>query len=338
MADQREKKTAEKPNIHPRNKHTGRYDLKRLKQEHIALKPFVFKNKYGNLTIDFFDPKAVKALNKAILLCDYNLEYWDIPDGFLCPPIPGRADYIHHIADILAKNNEGKFVKGDKITCLDIGVGANCVYPIIGEHSYGWSFIVSDIDKKAIEVAENIVKMNSNLNGKVKFRHQPKPEHIFSGILNTNEKVDFTICNPPFHATKAEAEAGTLRKLSNLKKKRVKKAELNFSGQGGELWTDGGEKRFVLNMINESAQFSQNSAWFSTLVSKQSNLGVFYDRLEKVGVTQHITTPMGQGNKMSRIIAWTFLSAPEMKIWANDRWIGEKKPKNTFINLIKEEI
>ncbi|MEP2240394.1 MAG: 23S rRNA (adenine(1618)-N(6))-methyltransferase RlmF [Maribacter sp.] len=323
MADQRRKDTAEKPSIHPRNKHTGRYDLKRLKQENPELKPFVAKNKYGNLTIDFFNPKAVKALNKAILLSDYDLEFWDIPDGFLCPPIPGRADYIHHIADILAKSNGGNRVKGEKITCLDIGVGANCVYPIIGNSSYGWSFIGSDIDKTAIEVAEKIVKMNSGLNGKVKFRHQPKPEHIFSGILNTNEKVDFTICNPPFHATKAEAEAGTLRKLSNLKKKRVKKAELNFSGQGGELWTDGGEKRFILNMINESAQFSKNSAWYSTLVSKQSNLGVFYDRLEKIGVVEHVTTPMAQGNKMSRIIAWTFLSTPEMVSWAKDRWISK---------------
>ncbi|MDF4201443.1 23S rRNA (adenine(1618)-N(6))-methyltransferase RlmF [Maribacter sp. SA7] len=323
MADQRRKDTAEKPSIHPRNKHTGRYDIKRLKQENPELKPFVAKNKYGNLTIDFFNPKAVKALNKAILLSDYDLEFWDIPDGFLCPPIPGRADYIHHIADILAESNGGKPVKGEKIICLDIGVGANCVYPIIGNSSYGWSFIGSDIDKIAIEAAEKIVKMNSGLNGKVKFRHQPKPEHIFSGILNTNEKVDFTICNPPFHATKAEAEAGTLRKLSNLKKKRVKKAELNFSGQGGELWTDGGEKRFILNMINESAQFSKNSAWYSTLVSKQSNLGVFYDRLEKIGVVKHVTTPMAQGNKMSRIIAWTFLSVPEMETWAKDRWISK---------------
>ncbi|MEP2280243.1 23S rRNA (adenine(1618)-N(6))-methyltransferase RlmF [Maribacter sp.] len=323
MADQRRKDTAEKPSIHPRNKHTGRYDLKRLKQENPELKPFVAKNKYDNLTIDFFNPKAVKALNKAILLSDYDLEFWDIPEGFLCPPIPGRADYIHHIADILAKSNGGNPVKGEKITCLDIGVGANCVYPIIGNSSYGWSFIGSDIDKTAIEAAEKIVKMNSGLNGKVKFRHQPKPEHIFSGILNTNEKVDFTICNPPFHATKAEAEAGTLRKLSNLKKKRVKKAELNFSGQGGELWTDGGEKRFILNMINESAQFSKNSAWYSTLVSKQSNLGVFYDRLEKIGVVEHVTTPMAQGNKMSRIIAWTFLSTLEMETWAKDRWISK---------------
>lgn len=320
MADPKKKEHLEKPNLHPRNKHTGRYDLRALRLVNPDLKEFVAKNKYGNLSIDFFNPKAVKALNKALLISHYGLDYWDIPDGFLCPPIPGRADYIHHIADILAESNDGAFVKGEQITCLDIGVGANCVYPIIGNSAYGWSFIATDIDSKGIEAAQKIVTSNPSLHGKVEFRLQQKPEHIFSGILNSNEKVDLTICNPPFHATQAEAEAGTLRKLSNLKKKRVKKAELNFSGQGGELWTDGGEKRFVLNMINESAQFPKNSAWYSTLVSKQSNLGSFYDRLEKVGVIKHKTTPMGQGNKLSRIIAWTFLTDIEMSDWANDRW------------------
>ncbi|WP_424003975.1 23S rRNA (adenine(1618)-N(6))-methyltransferase RlmF [Maribacter sp. IgM3_T14_3] len=323
MADTKKNEGAEKPTLHPRNKHTGRYDLKALKLINTDLKPFVEKNKYGNLTIDFFNPIAVKALNKAILISQYGLDFWDIPDGFLCPPIPGRADYIHHIADVLAASNNGKLVKGENITCLDIGVGANCVYPIIGNNTYGWSFIGTDIDPKALEAAQKIVTSNPSLHGKVEFRLQSKPEHIFSGVLNADEKVDLAICNPPFHATQAEAEAGTLRKLSNLKKKRVKKPELNFSGQGGELWTDGGEKRFVLNMINESAQYAKNCAWFSTLVSKQSNLRAFYDRLEKVGVIEHKTTPMGQGNKLSRIIAWTFLSTTEMETWSSDRWKAE---------------
>ena len=103
---------------------------------------------------------------------------------------------------------------------MDIGVGANCVYPIIGNSTYGWSFIGTDIDSKGIEAAQKIVTSNPSLHGKVEFRLQQKPEQIFSGILKVEEKVDFTICNPPFHATQAEAEAGTLRKLSNLKKKR----------------------------------------------------------------------------------------------------------------------
>ena len=325
MPDLKKKDGLKKPSLHPRNKHKGRYDLKALRLVNPELKEFVAKNKYGNLSIDFFNPKAVKALNKALLISQYGLDFWDIPDGFLCPPIPGRADYIHHIADVLADSNEGTIPKGTHIKCMDIGVGANCVYPIIGNNAYGWSFIASDIDSKATDVAQKIVTSNPSIHGKVEFRFQPKPEQIFLGILNVNEKVDLSICNPPFHSTQAEAEAGSLRKLSNLKKKRVKKPELNFGGQGGELWTDGGEKRFVLNMINESAQYSKNCAWFSTLVSKQSNLRAFYDRLEKIGAVNHKTIPMGQGNKMSRIVAWTFLTEKELNSWSFERWQKESE-------------
>lgn len=320
MPNPKEKEGLEKPSLHPRNKHFGRYDLKALRQVNPELKDHVAKNKYGNLSIDFFNPVAVKALNKALLISHYGLEFWDIPDGFLCPPIPGRADYIHHIADVLAASNGGVVPKGAHITCMDIGVGANCVYPIIGNNTYGWSFVATDIDPKGIEAAEKIVASNTSLVGKVTCRLQPKPEHIFSGIVGVEELFDLTICNPPFHATQAESEAGTLRKLSNLKKKRIKKPELNFGGQGGELWTDGGEKRFILNMINESAQFPKNCAWYSTLVSKQSNLRSFYDRLEKIGAVAHQTIPMGHGNKMSRIVAWTFLDKKEMEAWAMERW------------------
>lgn len=314
------KNSLEKPSLHPRNEHRGRYNLKLLSQVNPELKPFVLKNKYGTLSIDFFNPEAIKALNKALLFSNYNLIYWDIPDGFLCPPVPGRADYIHHIADLLATCNDANVPKGRQIKCLDIGVGANCVYPIIGNNAYGWYFIGADIDPNAIAVAYKIIISNPSLQDNVEFRLQAKPNQIFSGVLATTEVVDVCICNPPFHASKAEAEAGNLRKLTNLKKKRIKNPDLNFSGQGGELWTDGGEKRFVLNMINESAQYPKNCAWFSTLVSKQSNLRTFYDRLEKIGATIHKTIPMGQGNKISRIVAWTFLNEKEMKDWATARW------------------
>ncbi len=313
-------KKLEKPSLHPRNKHNGRYNLRELSMANPELKPFVAKNKYGNLSIDFFNPAAVKALNKGLLLSHYNLEYWDIPEGYLCPPIPGRTDYIHHIADILAESNHGIIPKGEKIKCLDVGVGANCVYPIIGNSTFGWSFTGSDIDEKALASAQNICDSNPSLKGKVELRLQPNTAHIFPGVLSPDEYFDLVICNPPFHATQAEAEAGTLRKLTNLKKKRIKNPQLNFGGKGGELWTDGGEKRFILNMINESAQFPKNCAWYSTLVSKQSNLKTFYDRLEKIGAVTHKTIMMGQGNKLSRIVAWTFLTQHEIEEWAEKRW------------------
>jgi 23S rRNA (adenine1618-N6)-methyltransferase len=282
---------------------------------------FVKPNKYGVNSVDFASPRAVRALNTALLKHYYGIAFWDFPEQNLCPPIPGRADYIHHIADLLQGSNYGIMPHGDKIICLDIGTGASCIYPIIGVVEYSWNFIATDVDLKAIDSAEAIILENKNLHGKVDCRLQKESKDVFYGILRKEDKVDITICNPPFHASAEEALKGTQRKVKNLSGEKKARPELNFSGVSNELICDGGEHRFIHNMIRESRNFGKNCYWFSTLVSKQPNLKGIYKSLEKNQAQQVKTIPMGTGNKSTRIVAWSFLSAEEQKLWRESRWV-----------------
>lgn len=313
-------KKKEKSRLHPRSKHRERYDFKQLISSFPKLAEFVRLNIHKDESIDFSNPEAVIALNKALLKHFYGIDNWDIPPNYLCPPIPGRADYIHHIADLLRSYNYGKIPMGDKIKCLDIGVGANCIYPIIGNTEYGWSFIGSDIDPVAIESASKIIKLNPILKGKIKLMLQDNPKDFFYSVIKKDELIDFSICNPPFHASLADAQSGTLRKLKNLNQKIPSKTILNFGGQNSELWCEGGEKRFIGKMIRESKKFATSCFWFSTLVSKQSNLKSAYEALKRMEAVKEITIPMGQGNKTSRIVAWTFLTKEQQKQWKETRW------------------
>lgn len=313
-----------KARLHPRNKHRERYDFKLLIDSCPELTQFVKMNIYEDESIDFSDPVAVKMLNKSLLKHYYDIDEWNIPQDYLCPPIPGRADYIHHIADLLRTYNYGKIPTGNKIKALDIGVGANCVYPIIGNKEYGWSFIGSDIDPVAIENGNRIIELNSKLKVFIDLRLQNNPKDCFYGIIQKDELVDITFCNPPFHASLAEAQAGTLRKLSNLTHEKISKPVLNFGGKNNELWCEGGEEKFVREMIRESKKFDISCFWFSTLISKQSNLKSAYKALEKAEAIEVKTIPMGQGNKTSRILAWTFLSKKQQNKWRNTRWKEEK--------------
>lgn len=315
-----EKNQQEKTRLHPRNKNRERYDLDALTTSNPELKNYILPNKFGTESIDFSNPNAVKLLNKAILNHYYSIKNWEFPDENLCPPIPGRADYIHHMADLLGENNFGTIPVGDKITCLDVGLGASCIYPIIGVTEYDWKFIGSDINPKSIVSAQHIVNANLSIKDKVECRLQKNPKDVFRGIIGKEEKVDLTICNPPFHASIEEAKKGTRRKIKNLSGKKVKTPELNFAGISDELICDGGEYEFIQNMIRESEKLSKNCYWFSTLVSKQSNLKRVYKLLEKSEAHQVKTTPMGTGNKSSRIVAWTFLSSEEQKEWRETRW------------------
>jgi len=308
-----------KSNLHPRNKHLSRYDLQTLSKSHPPLSSFIKINKYNDESIDFFDPIAVKMLNTSLLIHYYNIEYWDVPEGYLCPPIPGRADYIHYMADLLSKVS-GDNPKNEKINCLDIGTGANCIYPIIGSQEYGWKFIGSEIDSIAVEAAESIISKNKVLKGKIKIKKQNDPTKIFETLIDSKEKFDLTICNPPFHASAKEAETASLRKLRNLKGKNVKKVKLNFGGQNQELWCPGGESKFVIDMIYQSKKFRNHVLWFSSLVSKESNLEGIYKTFRKLEPKEVHTIPMGQGNKKSRIVAWTFHNKNQQKAWAYKKW------------------
>ncbi len=317
MQPQKRKHPEEKSSLHPRNKHRLRYNFKELIRVDSDLKAFVKANNFGDQSIDFFDPKAVKALNKGLLRLHYNINYWDIPNGYLCPPIPGRADYIHNIADLVCDNTKGEIPKN--IKCLDIGVGANCVYPIIGVASYGWAFIGADIDEKAVASALKIVESNPFLENNVRIKHQSSSRDFFKNVIDAGEKIDVSICNPPFHESLADAQKGSRRKLKNLKGEKSVTPKLNFGGQSNELWCDGGEERFVKNMIYQSRNYSKQCLWFSSLISKESNVRKMKKVLQKVDVLAVKVIPMGQGNKKSRILAWSFLTDKEQKSWKQKR-------------------
>lgn len=320
MLQKKKEYPKEKSKLHPRNKNRERYDFKQLIECCPELAQFVTLNIYNDESIDFADPEPVKTLNKALLQFNYGIVGWDIPENYLCPPIPGRADYIHHMADFLCRNNYGKIPTGPKIKCLDIGIGASCIYPIIGTKEYDWSFIGSDIDPIAIESANHIIVSNPSLKGKIECKLQTNPKDFFYGIIRKDELIDLSICNPPFHASVQEAQAGTLRKINNLNSEKTPEPILNFGGQNHELWCDGGEEKFVRNMILQSKKFSSNCFCFSTLISKESNLKGVYQTLEQAKAFGMETIPMGQGNKISRIVAWTFLSTEEQNTWKNTRW------------------
>lgn len=291
--------------MHPRNKHQGQYDLKQLVKINPELKSFLIQNKYDKETVDFANPEAVRALNSALLNKYYQVTSWSLPASYLCPPIPGRVDYIHHVADLLAECNKGEVPQGESVRCLDVGVGASCIYPILGAQEYGWSFVGSDIDSKALDFAKNNIVSNPSLNGIFEFRMQHNAKHVFNGVIRKDDKFDVSICNPPFHRSKAEANKAASKKTSNLRKggKKV----LNFGGQANELWCRGGELTFIKTMIVESKEHKSSCIWFTTLVSKESNLGLLKETLGIVGAKEVRIIPMGQGNKISRILAWTFL-------------------------------
>ncbi len=322
MKEQKDNKDGTKTNLHPRNKNREKYDLKGLVASVPELKKHIKLNQFGNESIDFSNPVAVRLLNKAILHFYYQIEYWEFPKQNLCPPIPGRAEYIHAIADVLKASNRGMLPKGNNITCLDIGTGASCIYPILGISAYDWKFIASDINQDSLTHARKNIESNHNLRGKVQFRFQEDVQNIFNGILTKEDTIDISICNPPFHSSIEEMTKGNKRKLSNLSGRKKGKTKLNFSGIDTELVYEGGEFEFIKKIIQESKYYGNSIHWFSSLVSRESNLKRLIRILNKEKPTKFSTINIKTGNKLSRILIWTFLSSKERDKWRTKRWNG----------------
>ncbi|WP_175624000.1 23S rRNA (adenine(1618)-N(6))-methyltransferase RlmF [Pseudocolwellia agarivorans] len=316
------KQTASKNKLHPRNKHKSNYDFDLLCSLIPELKPYVFINQYNNQTIDFSNNQAVLLLNKSLLIANYGLSFWDIPSGSLCPPIPGRADYIHYLADLLKETNNNKIPHKEVINVLDIGTGANCIYPIIGASQYNWKFVGTDVNDPSITSAKNIVQQNNALFEKVEIRKQLSTHSIFSGVIKENEKFDLTLCNPPFHSSEKEATKGSQRKWNNLNKnkKPISNSQLNFGGTSNELWCQGGEMSFIHKMIKESRLFSSQILWFTCLVSKKEHIRPLQLTLKKANCVQVKVVKMEQGHKTNRFIAWSFLSPEQVNQWRDDRF------------------
>ncbi len=279
--------------LHPKNNFKNGYNFDELIVQNPELKQFVAKNEFGTVTIDFSNPEAVRELNKALICSLDKISNWNFPRENLCPPIPGRLDYIHYLADLLSLKEEVKI--------LDIGTGATCIYPLLGVSIYDWSFVATDIDLDSLDTAQDIIDDNK-LTEKIELRQQFKEENILKGIIVDGDSFAAVMCNPPFYKSAEEAQGANGRKSKNLGNNAVR----NFAGNNNELWYIGGEKAFLHNYLYESSLFKTTSKWFTSLVSKKENAKSLEKSSKKLGATEFKVIPMHQGNKVTRIVAWRF--------------------------------
>lgn len=281
-----------KQGLHKNNKHKNGYNFNFLIEKYPSISDIIIE-KFGKQTIDFSDPRAVKEFNKALLFAHYGIKDWNFPNENLCPPIPGRVDYIHHLADLLSSE--------ENIKILDIGTGATCIYPLLGVAEYNWDFVATDIELDSLDYAQDIIDDN-NLDAKIKLRQQFKEEHILKGVLEEGDAFTATMCNPPFYKSAEEARGANRRKSRNLGNNAVR----NFAGNNNELWYVGGEKAFLHTYLYESSLMPKVSKWFTSLVSNKNNVKSLENSGKKLGVSTFKVIPMTQGNKVTRIVCWHF--------------------------------
>ena len=122
---------------------------------------------YSQLTLDFKNPAASKALTSALLLHDFKLKV-TLPsnDLFLCPPVPNRVNYICWISDLIdtvqasrsSSNAENSTL--EPIIAADLGTGPIAIYPLLGVSLFKMHFIGSEVNEQAFLHATETVSAN----------------------------------------------------------------------------------------------------------------------------------------------------------------------------------
>ncbi len=290
--------------MHPNNPFRGDYPLPALADLVPELAAFFKKTPSGTLSLDFSKAEAVKWLNKALLMKEYRLRFWDVPDDYLTPPVPGRLDYLLAMADLLAADHAGQVPLGKSVRLLDIGTGASCIFPLLAQLHFGWLAIGSEVDARALKAAKAIVQFNPSLKGKIEIRQQTDATQVFAGIAGLEERFDCCVCNPPFYTSANQAARASDRKRLQLNIQPQQGR--NFGGRPHELHRPGGEKAFALQMVKESEARPQLCRWFSVLLSNKAHETPIYQALLRAKAAAVEVLALKHGNKESRVIAWRF--------------------------------
>ena len=294
-----------------------------LGQKYPSFSPYVKKTKYNTYTIDWKNGEAVRELTKCLLNKDFGIQYYELPNNYLIPTLPSRLNYIlylkklYNIFGIGAKSKNTHYV-------FDVGTGANLVYPILGSKMFNWNFVCSEINNNSIKIANNIIQGNNIDPKKIVIIKQNDSTKIFDGILDNfqkflqKNKFIFSMCNPPYYDYENEI------KFDNSHTDN----EYNFE----EVYTKGGEKQFILQMIKESETYKNKIFIFTSLVGKKKNFLILKEILQKNKKLKFLKfETFFQGKNARWVLAWGYHENYESFINQNSLWVDKEfinyKPK-----------
>ncbi|KAK7180972.1 uncharacterized protein CC84DRAFT_273337 [Paraphaeosphaeria sporulosa] len=318
-------------------------DFKALAQQDEAFNT-IWQQHSGRL--DFQDPDTTKTLTKALLKVDFSLQL-EVPDDRLCPPVPNRWNYVCWIHTLLDSTNPSYSSHYDperQVIGLDIGTGASAIYTMLCLKSRpAWTMCATDVDKKSFESAARNLTIN-NLITRAKLLQtidsQPLIPLQYLGV----DKLDFTICNPPFFADEMDMRQSLSGEGKSVRPNAV------CTGSENEMVCRGGDLGFVTRIVDESLTLRERVTWYTSMFGKMSSAKAIIGLLKEKSVTNWAVGSIDVGGGTKRwIVAWSFADyRPPNSIARIEKFANEylpfpteyrfSLPANTDTNAAKHTI
>lgn len=310
--------------MHPANCYADEEpDFAALASRHPALAQHVHIRQDGSGAVNFANADASRAVTAALLAEHYGVA-WSVAPGQLIPPVPGRANYIAWLADLLALSSPPGQVVG-----LDIGCGANLIYPLLGAAQHGWRFVGADITDVANAGAHANLAANPHLAPLIEVRdvrEQPAdaangtaaaavaadsgrmqgpaasnaampdgsdafPNSVLRPAMRPGERFAFCMTNPPFF--ESIEQAGLNPQTAHM-------------GTAEEMVCPGGEAAFVGAMVADSLLLRDRIHWYTAMLGRKASLKALRTALYRHRPTALRTTEFAQGRTSRWGLAWSF--------------------------------
>lgn len=322
----------------------------------------------GEAYLDWACPAATVALTRTLLWQDFQIR-WELPAGCLCPTVPSRINYLLWLDDLLASRSStppstksagafshsrqetprpgvasssaaaarwpafGATARSGRQRVIDIGTGANCIYPLLGSALLGWTFLGTERDEVSVVAARRNVELNG-WSDRIEVRAargakavgsaaddpihaatdpaQPEAHEdvqidrdeppILHGLLRPGEVFGACMCNPPFYDLH-EQPRGRWHTASGATSTRCSATE-------SEMFCTGGEVGFIRRLVRESLELRHVVGWYTSLVGRKASLAPLLRELRTHAVPRVETCELSQGTTSRWVLAWSFVEGP----------------------------
>ncbi|KAG7163978.1 RNA N6-adenosine-methyltransferase METTL16-like [Homarus americanus] len=147
--------------MHQRNRYRTPPSFKKLATQYPEFREHCTYDLSGKVHLDFKNPKAVRALTTCLLDQDFGLK------------------------SLYLMTHAARYDSEHMVVGADIGVGAACIYPLLGAKQFGWCMLGTETDQLSYGSATTNV-LNNNLQDRV-FVKKVENGIILKGVLDEKE-------------------------------------------------------------------------------------------------------------------------------------------------------
>ncbi|KNC33385.1 hypothetical protein FF38_09904 [Lucilia cuprina] len=253
----------------------------------------------GKVCIDYKNETALRALTQT-LLREYFQLIVEFAPGSLVPTLPLRLNYILWLEDIVPLEVKETPLKG-----IDIGCGSSCIYSLLAAKKNNWQMLALEANATNLQYAAKNIE-NNKLSYLITLYPQKHTNQIFQEYFNEEnckspqQTYDFCLCNPPFFDSQNE---------NNHKSRKSNKRPPPHNcptGYKEELSCQGGEVKFVEQIIEESLLFKHQIRVFTSMLGLKSSLVDVLNILKQKDILNVCSTEFHQGNTTRWGVAWSF--------------------------------